>query len=93
MITNQMFVEFLFVSSIDIIAVLQYIETLWVYKATLIIFFGPRFLRQAENVPEEKKKLTFVCFFIFFPPVFEPTCMHPILKNFGLKTGHLFYVA
>ena len=36
------------------------------FKATLIIFFGPRFLRQAENVPDEKKKLTFECFLYFF---------------------------
>ncbi len=34
-------------------------------KATLIIFFGPRFLQRAENVPNEKKNLTFV---FFFPP-------------------------
>ncbi len=44
------------------------VSVLFINNATLTIFFGPRFFRRAENVPDEKKKqLTFVCF--LSPPV------------------------
>ena len=35
------------------------------YRATLTIFFGPWFLRRAENVPDEKKNWHLCAFFIF----------------------------
>ena len=39
-----------------------------VHEATHTIFFGPRFLRRTHIVPDEKKKLAFESFFLFFPP-------------------------
>ena len=36
-------------------------------QATLTIFFGPQFLRRAQDVPDKKKKTSIQVFFFIFP--------------------------